>query len=232
MDECEEYQRQNRQNRRQSERPRALPGIWPALRAGILLRSAEDAQSKKIFERRGYSRALPQGDGRPGPAFHTPRGRTPPSPRSRPRQRRARRCCCRCRPRCPRGRRRHVLVFMDKSDSTRLPRYLCPMLDTVDDPAHMVMMPRAAPKPDRRRALELFAAFSRPRLDGRFTPDIVTEKYGWKAYVAIFTAVAFVSTLVTPVAIMTFDNFKCRTPPADWRQAGRHQPRFYCAPPR
>jgi hypothetical protein len=87
------------------------------------------------------------------------------------------------------------------------------MLDTVDDPAHMVMMPRAAPKPDRRRALELFAAFSRPRLDGRFTPDIVTEKYGWKAYVAIFTAVAFVSALVTPVAIMTFDNFKCRTPP-------------------
>jgi hypothetical protein len=35
--------------------PQRDPRPWPALRAGILLRSAEDAQSKKIFERRGYS---------------------------------------------------------------------------------------------------------------------------------------------------------------------------------
>ena len=39
------------------------------------------------------------------------------------------------------------------------------------------------------------------------------EKRRWKAYVAIFAAMAFVSAVVTPVAIMTFDNFACRTPP-------------------
>jgi hypothetical protein len=43
----------------------------------------------------------------------------------------------------------------------------------------------------------------------------MTEKRMWRAYVAIFSAVAFVSAALTPVAIMTFDNFKCRTPPAD-----------------
>jgi hypothetical protein len=41
------------------------------------------------------------------------------------------------------------------------------------------------------------------------------EKRRWKAYVAIFAAMAFVSAVVTPVAIMTFDNFACRTPPDD-----------------
>jgi hypothetical protein len=40
----------------------------------------------------------------------------------------------------------------------------------------------------------------------------MTEKRRWKAYVAIFAAAAFVSAVVTPVAIMTFDNFACRTP--------------------
>jgi hypothetical protein len=41
----------------------------------------------------------------------------------------------------------------------------------------------------------------------------MTEKRRWKAYVAIFAATAFVSAVVTPVAIMTFDNFACRTQP-------------------
>jgi hypothetical protein len=35
----------------------------------------------------------------------------------------------------------------------------------------------------------------------------------WKAYVAIFATTAFVTAVVTPVAIMTFDNFACRTQP-------------------
>src|SRR5215469_7614876 len=39
------------------------------------------------------------------------------------------------------------------------------------------------------------------------------EKRRWRAYVAIFAAMAFVSALVTPVAVMTFDNFACRTQP-------------------
>ena len=39
----------------------------------------------------------------------------------------------------------------------------------------------------------------------------MTEKRRWKTYVAIFTAMGFVSAVVTPVAIMTFDNFACRT---------------------
>jgi hypothetical protein len=39
------------------------------------------------------------------------------------------------------------------------------------------------------------------------------EKRRWRAYVAIFAATAFVSALVTPVAVMTFDNFACRTQP-------------------
>jgi ferredoxin len=43
----------------------------------------------------------------------------------------------------------------------------------------------------------------------------MTDKQRWKAYVVIFAAMAFVSAFVTSVAIMTFDNFKCRTPPAD-----------------
>jgi ferredoxin len=41
----------------------------------------------------------------------------------------------------------------------------------------------------------------------------MTEKRRWKAYVAIFAATAFVSAIVTPVAIMTFDNLACRTQP-------------------
>ena len=45
-------------------------------------------------------------------------------------------------------------------------------------------------------------------------PDCrVKEKRKWKAYVAIFAVMAFVSAVVTPVAIMTFDNFACRTQP-------------------
>ena len=45
-------------------------------------------------------------------------------------------------------------------------------------------------------------------------PDYRTaEKRKWKAYVAIFAVMAFVSAVVTPVAIMTFDNFACRTQP-------------------
>jgi hypothetical protein len=43
--------------------------------------------------------------------------------------------------------------------------------------------------------------------------DIMTEKRRWKAYVAILAATAFVSVLVTSVAITTFDNFACRTKP-------------------
>ena len=43
----------------------------------------------------------------------------------------------------------------------------------------------------------------------------MTDKQRWKAYVVIFAAMAFVSAVVTSVAVMTFDNFKCRTPPAD-----------------
>jgi hypothetical protein len=39
----------------------------------------------------------------------------------------------------------------------------------------------------------------------------MTEKRRWKAYVAIFAAAAFASTVVTPVAMMTFDHFACRT---------------------
>jgi hypothetical protein len=39
----------------------------------------------------------------------------------------------------------------------------------------------------------------------------MTEKRRWKAYVAILAATAFVSVLVTSVAITTFDNFACRT---------------------
>jgi hypothetical protein len=41
----------------------------------------------------------------------------------------------------------------------------------------------------------------------------MTEKRRWKAYVAIFASTAFVSAVVTLVAIMTFDNFACRTQP-------------------
>src|SRR5215471_14730478 len=41
----------------------------------------------------------------------------------------------------------------------------------------------------------------------------MTEKRRWKAYIAIFASTAFVSAVVTPVAIMTFDNFACRTQP-------------------
>ena len=41
----------------------------------------------------------------------------------------------------------------------------------------------------------------------------MAEKRKWKAYVAIFAVMAFVSAVVTPVAIMTFDNFACRTQP-------------------
>jgi len=41
----------------------------------------------------------------------------------------------------------------------------------------------------------------------------MTGKRSWKAYVAIFAATAFVSAVATPVAIMTFDNFACRTQP-------------------
>jgi hypothetical protein len=41
----------------------------------------------------------------------------------------------------------------------------------------------------------------------------MTERRWWRAYVAIFATMAFVSALVTPVAIMTFDNFACRTQP-------------------
>jgi ferredoxin len=43
----------------------------------------------------------------------------------------------------------------------------------------------------------------------------MTDKQRWKAYVVIFAAMAFVSAVVTSVAVMTFDNFACRTPPAD-----------------
>jgi len=39
----------------------------------------------------------------------------------------------------------------------------------------------------------------------------MTEKRRWKAYVAIFAAMAFISAVLTPLAIMTFDNFACRT---------------------
>jgi len=42
---------------------------------------------------------------------------------------------------------------------------------------------------------------------------MMTEKRRWRAYVAIFAAMAFVSAVVTPVAVMTFDNLACRTPP-------------------
>jgi hypothetical protein len=41
----------------------------------------------------------------------------------------------------------------------------------------------------------------------------MTEKRRWRAYVAIFGAMAFVSGVATPVAIMTFDNLACRTQP-------------------
>jgi ferredoxin len=45
-------------------------------------------------------------------------------------------------------------------------------------------------------------------------PDYrMTEKRKWKAYVAIFAVMAFVTAVVTPVTIMTFDNFACRTQP-------------------
>jgi hypothetical protein len=43
--------------------------------------------------------------------------------------------------------------------------------------------------------------------------DIMTEKRRWKTYVAIFAATAFVSAIVTPLAIRTFDNFACRAQP-------------------
>ena len=59
---------------------------------------------------------------------------------------------------------------------------------------------------DGERAKASKLSWGRPKL------DIMTEKRRWKAYVAIFAATAFVSTAVTPVAIMTFDNFACRTP--------------------
>ena len=42
---------------------------------------------------------------------------------------------------------------------------------------------------------------------------MITEKRRWRAYVAIFAAMAFVSAVVTPVAIMTYDNFACKTQP-------------------
>src|SRR5262245_17401402 len=41
----------------------------------------------------------------------------------------------------------------------------------------------------------------------------LTEKRRWKAYVAIFAAMGFVSAVVTSVAMMTFENFACRTQP-------------------
>src|SRR5437016_5099179 len=37
------------------------------------------------------------------------------------------------------------------------------------------------------------------------------ESGRWRAYVAVFAVMAFVSAVLTPVAIMTFDNFACRT---------------------
>jgi hypothetical protein len=83
----------------------------------------------------------------------------------------------------------------------------------------------SGPKPDRRRALELLVAASSNgctealMLANGFTVEmnasqrIMTEKRRWKAYIAIFAAMAFVSAAVMPVAMMTFDNFACRTPP-------------------
>ena len=42
--------------------------------------------------------------------------------------------------------------------------------------------------------------------------DTMTEKRGWKAYVAVFAAIAFVSAFATSVTMMRFHNFNCRTP--------------------
>ena len=41
------------------------------------------------------------------------------------------------------------------------------------------------------------------------------EKRRWKAFVAIFAAMAFVSAVVTSMVMTTFDNFACRTPSHD-----------------
>ena len=40
----------------------------------------------------------------------------------------------------------------------------------------------------------------------------MTEKRGWKAYVAVFAVIAFISAVATSVTVMTFQNFGCRTP--------------------
>src|SRR6516164_86043 len=62
-------------------------------------------------------------------------------------------------PRPPDGRRRpfHAPRAAPASLLAADDRAHC-RLDRVGDPAHVVMMPRAAPKPDRCRALELLAS--------------------------------------------------------------------------
>jgi hypothetical protein len=40
----------------------------------------------------------------------------------------------------------------------------------------------------------------------------MTKKRGWKAYVAVFVAIAFASSVATSLMMMMFQNFNCRTP--------------------
>jgi hypothetical protein len=42
--------------------------------------------------------------------------------------------------------------------------------------------------------------------------DTMTKKRGWKAYVAVFVAIAFASSVATSLMMMMFQNFNCRTP--------------------
>jgi hypothetical protein len=42
--------------------------------------------------------------------------------------------------------------------------------------------------------------------------DTMTKKRGWKAYVAVFVAIAFASSVATSLMMMMFENFNCRTP--------------------
>jgi len=83
-----------------------------------------------------------------------------------------------------------------------------------DDPLHVSQEAESAQAVGPRRRPPAIQSFfiAGMRVGEGSGLDTMTKKRGWKAYVAVFVAIAFASSVATSLMMMMFQNFNCRTP--------------------